>query len=123
MSITHGDLHSGNVMVSKSGRTWLIDFYRTGWGPALRDFAQIESDIKFDLLGTDSLRLRYDLEKALLAPERMDDQITLNSKPSAQQARAVAAIQQLRQLAYALTDTEDAREYYMALLFYALRRV
>lgn len=123
MAITHGDLHSGNILVSQSGRTWLIDFYRTGWGPALRDFAELESNITYDLVGTDSLRLRYDLEKALLAPSRLNEVIPLPENPSREQARAVAAIQQLRELAYALTDTEDAREYYMALLFYALRRV
>jgi len=105
------------------GRTWLIDFYKTGWGPALRDFAELESNIRYDLVGTESLRIRYDLEKTLLAPSRLNETIALQANPSPEQVRAVAAIQQLRQLAYALTDTEDVREYYIALLFYALRRV
>src|SRR5205085_3563146 len=49
-AITHGDMHSGNILISKLGRTWLIDFYKTGWGPALRDFAELESNIRYDLV-------------------------------------------------------------------------
>jgi len=44
-------------------------------------------------------------------------------KPSPHQARALATIQHLRLLAYSLTGKRETREYYMALLFYSLKRI
>lgn len=125
MAITHGDLHGSNVLVSRHGRTWLIDFYKTGRGPALRDFAELESDIKFDRLETKSLRVRYDLEQAVLAPTSLNptEPLALGSYSLPQTTRALGAIQRLRSLAASLTDTEEAREYYIGLLFYALKRL
>jgi DNA-binding NarL/FixJ family response regulator len=123
MSITHGDLHSGNILVSELGRTWLIDFFKTGKGHALRDFAELEIDIKFNLLKTMSMRVRYDLERVLLAPTTLNEEIVPAANFSAEQIRATVTIQQLRKLAYELTDTEGVREYYIGLLFYALKRI
>jgi Response regulator containing CheY-like receiver, AAA-type ATPase, and DNA-binding domains len=123
VAITHGDLHSKNLLVDDVGKTWLIDFYKTGLGPALRDFAELESDIKFDLLATDDLCERYELEKMLLGPKQLNESIKPAPKPSDQQARALTIIQRLRDLAYEMTRKRDAREYYMALLFYALKRI
>jgi nucleoside 2-deoxyribosyltransferase len=120
-AITHGDLHSGNVVVDKDGGAWLIDFYKTGVGHALRDFAEMESDIKFTLM-SGNMNARYELEKALLSPKSLSEPVELD-KPSAEQHRALRAIQKLRQLASELTDIGDVREYYMALLFYALKAI
>lgn len=118
---THGDLHASNVIVNQDGHTWLIDFYKTGVGHVLRDFAELESDIKFTLFNSKSLSARYQLEKALLAPKSLEEPLAPAFTPSPQQARALAAISRLRQLACKLTDTNASREYYMALLFYALK--
>jgi CheY-like chemotaxis protein len=123
VAITHGDLNVNNVLVDSIDRTWLIDFYKTGWGPALRDFVELESVIKFELLQSDSLLLRWDLENALLTTKTLDEPIKCNSKPFPKQARALAAIQRLRELARLLTDTNDVREYYMGLLFCALKEM
>lgn len=121
LAITHGDLHASNVIV-KNGRTWLIDFYKTGVGHVMRDFAELESDIKFTLLDARNFAARYQLEKALLAPKGLDESPALD-KPTRQQARALAAIRQLRQLACEVTEIKDTREYYVALLFYALKGI
>ncbi|MDE3089325.1 MAG: phosphotransferase [Chloroflexota bacterium] len=123
VAITHGDLNGTNVLVDRGRRTWLIDFYKTGWGPSLRDFAELESVIKFELLTSDSLLLRWDLERALLAPQSLDETLRPNTKLFPQQARALAAIQRLRKLARLLTDTDDVREYYVGLLFCALKEI
>jgi nucleoside 2-deoxyribosyltransferase len=120
-AVTHGDLHSGNVIVNQYGGAWLIDFYKTGVGHALRDFAEMESDIKFSLFSGNP-GARYELERALLRPNGLDEPLYLE-KPSQQQTRALNAIQTLRQLAFELTDIESTREYYMALLFYALKAI
>jgi CheY-like chemotaxis protein/nucleoside 2-deoxyribosyltransferase len=119
-TITHGDLHAGNVIVNE-GRTRLIDFYKTGPGHSLRDFAELESDIKFNVFNGE-FRERYELDRALLIPERWTDEIALK-RPTEQQARAVAAIRQIRTLAGSLTGIQDMKEYHGALLFYALKAV
>jgi CheY-like chemotaxis protein len=120
-AITHGDLHSGNVIVNKQGAAWLIDFYKTGVGHALRDFAELESDIKFTLF-TGKVSARYELERALLRPKSLNESLYIE-KPSQSQQRALSAIQTIRQLAFELTDIESTKEYYMALLFYALKSI
>ena len=119
-AITHGDLHSGNVVVYTGGAS-LIDFYKTGVGHALRDFAEMESDIKFTLF-SGSLSARYELERALLRPNSLRESVSLE-KPSPSQQRALSAIETIRQQAFKLTDIESTREYYMALLFYAVKGI
>lgn len=120
-AITHGDLHAGNVIVNKQGGAWLLDFYKTGIGHALRDFAELESHIRFFLFDG-NLSARYELERALLRPNRLTEPLFIEKSSPAQQ-RALSAIQTLRQVAYELTDIESSREYYMALLFYALKGI
>ncbi len=123
VAITHGDFHGGNILVGERGNTWLIEFYRTGWGPALRDFVTLESEIKFDLIGRESLSARYNLDRALLSSNGLNDRLFLDVEPSAKQIRAMSAIQRLREMAFQLTDTEGMTEYYVGLLFSALKRL
>lgn len=55
-SITHGDLNENNLLLSADGQGWLIDFYRTGLNHVLSDVIELETAIKFNLTGIDSLR-------------------------------------------------------------------
>jgi CheY-like chemotaxis protein len=122
VAITHGDLNETNILVDEEGKTWLIDFFKTGWGPILRDFTELESVIKFKLIQTDSLLARYKLEKALLQPNSLDQPIEFNDRFHLSEVRkAVRVIQRLRELARVLTDSEDIHEYYVGLFFYALK--
>jgi len=124
VAITHGDLHSSNIMVSDAGRIWLIDFYKTGWGHVLRDFTELESDIKFTLFQSNSLRDCYQLEQAMIeAPDLLSASFGPLFKATPAQTRALETIQHLRELAYRLTVTDGMREYLIALLFYALKRM
>lgn len=124
VAITHGDLHSGNVIIGEDGYAWLIDFFKTSWGPALRDFAELESDIKFTLLKCPHMVERYELEQILLAPGSLKDSFSDQLKdPTYQQVRAIKIIQHLRKLAFRLTGIESTREYLVALLFFALKRM
>lgn len=124
VAITHGDLHSGNIMVGDAGRIWLIDFYKTGWGHVLRDFAELESDIKFSLFRPDNLLDCYQLAQATIEkPMSLGDKCILQHSVTTEQARALETIRHLRELACRLTGTEDLREYLVALLFYALKRI
>lgn len=122
VAITHGDLNGTNVLVDEEGKTWLIEFFKTGWGPILRDFAELESVIKFELIQTDSLLARYELEKALLQPNSLDQPVEFNNRSRLSELdKAVRVIQRLRELARVLTDSEDIHEYHAGLYFYALK--
>lgn len=48
--VIHGDLNCRNLLIERSGRPWLIDFAHTGIGHYLKDFAKLETEIKFLLL-------------------------------------------------------------------------
>ena len=49
-AITHGDLHADNILINDDD-CWLIDFYRTYPSHILRDFVELETDIKYRLSG------------------------------------------------------------------------
>jgi hypothetical protein len=124
VAITHGDLNGTNILVDREGKAWLIDFFKTGWGPALRDLAEMESVVKFELLQTEDLLARYALERASLRTRSLQHPIQVESPFRLTELdRAVATIQQLRALACDIADSEDPREYYVGFLFYALKEM
>lgn len=50
-TISHGDLNSANILFRDNrSDPWLIDFAHTGYGHYLRDFAKLETEIKFVLM-------------------------------------------------------------------------
>jgi len=66
--VTHGDFNGDNLLVDQQHkRVWLIDFARTGEGSALRDFAELESVIKFELVGETDLQRLHRFEQRLLS--------------------------------------------------------
>lgn len=70
--VIHGDLHSGNVLVETAGQAlWLIDFAKTRpHAHTLLDFARMEADLKFFLVGDENADYArvLQLEEQLLAP-------------------------------------------------------
>jgi DNA-binding response OmpR family regulator len=124
-SITHGDLNGGNIFVDEGGRPWLIDFFKSGWGPVLRDLAELESVVKFELIETRNLRALLDFEQAILRPTRFDQPLystrELEGQGSAELRRALAVISTLRRLAQRLGDAWSTAEYDVGLLYYALK--
>jgi CheY-like chemotaxis protein len=73
-AITHGDFNEHNILLDRRGDAWLIDFMRTGPGHILRDVAQLDSVVRFQLLGPDEATLdeRFEMESALSATTRTD---------------------------------------------------
>jgi CheY-like chemotaxis protein len=120
--VTHGDLHSHNIFVDAHQQVWLIDFGRTGEGHVLRDFIELETDIKFALMEMTNLKILYDFEVALLGPDRLDNPMTLPEQlivPDVQKAFQV--IRTLRNLAARVVNSDsDARPYYQGLLYQTL---
>lgn len=121
---THGDLHEGNVLVDNHNLTWLIDFSRTGLGHPVRDFAMMESAIKFYLqIAHSDLCDLYVWERTLLDINSLTTPIELD--PSLQSApeliKATAVITHLRQLAAELLPTASIQDYLISLYFHALK--
>jgi hypothetical protein len=46
-SFVHGDLNGANIIIDGNDNVWLIDFFHTHRGHALKDFAKLENDILF----------------------------------------------------------------------------
>ncbi len=126
--ITHGDLNENNVLVDESRRAWLIDFARTGPGHILRDVAELDSIVRFQLLMTEdaSLDERLAMEDALCNIERFSDVMKLKSVFQTENpalAKAYKTTLHLRSLAYRLVQqnpADDISEYYVALFYYSL---
>ncbi len=121
-AITHGDLHGGNILVDENGYAWLIDFYKTGWGPALRDFAQLEAAIRMELMETDNLFALSQFEVACLNPRQFDKGIGFNNIfQIGEFDKAIQVITYLRELAMKVAETSSMKEYYIGLLYHTLK--
>jgi hypothetical protein len=121
---THGDLHEGNILVDSHFQTWLIDFYHTGPGHPVRDFAMLESAIKFSLQQSDcSPNILYDWERNLLHIESLARQP--DSKPPLQLdvelSKATELILHIRSLLGEILPQMTVRDYQISLYFHALK--
>jgi CheY-like chemotaxis protein len=119
----HGDLHSHNLLVDHSGNGWLIDCARADKGHILRDFVELETDIKFSLLPTTDLGQLWIFEAGLLKPMRLsEDPPPLEGNlPKPDLQKAYTAVSGLRALACDLIGLDfDMREYYQALFYQTL---
>jgi hypothetical protein len=123
--LTHGDLNGRNIFVDDHNAAWLIDFFRTGWGLALRDVAELEAVVKFELLQTDNLEHLILLEECLLTAPSLVTSIILpaplHTNPHI--ARAVSTIEAIRREAAIINENDDPSEYRAHLFFYALKMI
>jgi len=73
--LTHGQVNTKTVLVGKKGRTCLIDFSRAEMAPLLHDFVSLEVSIKLGLLQLPNLTAYPGIERDLLKPTRLDEEI------------------------------------------------
>ncbi|MBX3009939.1 MAG: response regulator [Caldilineaceae bacterium] len=120
VSLCHGDLHSRNILVDDEHHFWLIDFARSTTSHILRDFAELETDLKFQVLPEHSLADFTAFERALATPtEWAEEPIALRLPPPLQQTFAI--IVALRQIARELlTLSGPMAAYQQALFWHAL---
>lgn len=119
--LCHGDLHSRNILVDADGHFWLIDFARVERSHALRDFAELDTDIKFNLLPVVDLEALLSFEHALLAPANFRHAPLDVSFTNDRLNHAYRVVLALRRIASDLIDLEgDMREYYQALFIHTL---
>ncbi len=119
-SITHGDLNERNIFVDSNFQTWLIDFFKTSEGPALRDVIQLETAVKFFLYRETSLPKRLLFEAQALAPSHFD-QLKETLVSSNGNERASSALLSIREEAAEINGNQDMTEYYAGMLFNTLR--
>jgi Ternary complex associated domain 9 len=121
--ITHGDLHGDNLFVDGT-HAWAIDFERSGPGPILRDFVELEVDIITRLVRfpEDNWRLFDEFVRVLAEPLEAASplQPTPNLQADAETRKALGVITGLREIAREVTHYTDAREYLWGLLLDAL---
>ena len=128
---THGDFNSHNILLDDHGNSWLIDFLRTGQGHILRDVAELDTVVRFELVAEADATLaeRQEMEEALCSINRFSQLDQLEASFSTQNealARAFAVVVHLRKLAWNLLKRgtinthEEMEEYFIALFYYAL---
>lgn len=112
---THGDLHAGNLLTDGE-HTWVIDFERTGWGPLLRDFVELEVDLATRLIQPTSDQPCYAqaLARCLCAP------FGAQTAPACLPDGDLALIHTLRRLAAEVAGEFSPLEYLWGLLFEAV---
>lgn len=131
-AVTHGDLHADNIFIDEHSYPWLIDFERSGWGPILQDFVELECDLITRLFKPESsdLSLFYYLSLILARPKSLskplvdDDWLRglkiedLFADPDVE--KVLSVIGTIRSIAARLTHDPDVREYLWGLLMNTL---
>lgn len=117
-AVTHGDMLGDNMFVDDRRAAWVIDFERTGRGPILQDFVELEVDILTRLapVAPEELPAFLALARRLVRAGR----ISAGGRARAGVAeldKAAAVIAGLRGLAATLTGVRDIRQYLWGMLF------
>ncbi len=115
----HGKINGHTVRLDREGSTWLIDFTQADEGELLRDFAGLETHIKFYWLRTVSIAERHLLEQHLIDTKRLGESIDTNGLPE-EVAKALSIISHLRQIA-AERLGPDLQSYRLGLCAYTLQ--
>ena len=122
-AVTHGDLHGDNLL-AQGELAWAIDFERTGPGPILRDFVELEHDIlsRSAQFPTDDLTRFFEFAVAIAAPDGIGQRVELppHLARDPEVSKALVVVNGLRSLALEVADYEDVREYYWGLLLDSL---
>ncbi len=121
-SITHGDLQADNILMNDAGDCWLIDYYRTCPSHILRDFIELETDIKFRLLDDVPPEEFASLEVTLIELQHPIQALALPGSLPETAQKAAQVIAGLRAEAWRLLDAIQPnvrliqREYLTGLL-------
>lgn len=142
-AVVHGDFHSQNIFVDKSGHVWVLDFERTGWGHILADYVELEHDLLRRLSVELDISTLFHVLTFWASPWTIDSKVSTDLLTSAESFRALLTsvpdsntraniektlrvILELRKIAAEMFSCRDQQEYYWALLLdtlYAVSRL
>ncbi|MCB0125478.1 MAG: hypothetical protein KDE58_24660, partial [Caldilineaceae bacterium] len=112
-------LHSRNILVDGEGHCWLIDFGRAGRSHIVRDFVELEVDLRLQLLAGAEPKAIAALEQAL-STQPFDAQPDPNAAFPAPLQKAHQLICTVRQSATILIAGRLQRPEYEQALFWHL---
>lgn len=128
-AITHGDMHLDNILLDDTHHSWLIDFERSGLGPALQDFGELQFDLltRTDILDTtrNDWPLLYDLFVSVSAPRNPAEDAPLTRSLSEQRRtspirKVLRTTNEVRRLARDLVAYDDYSTFLWSLLLNAI---
>lgn len=122
-AITHGDMLGDNMFVDQRAEPWMIDFERTGPGPILQDFVELEADILTRLADfgpADAAAFVGTVRRLVRTPSLLSTPHLNGGKAAARKAAAVVG--ELRCLAAELSGSAAIEPYLWGLLFNAVFR-
>jgi hypothetical protein len=123
-AITHGDLHSDNLLVDSSQHGWVVDFERCGEGHALQDFIELEFDLITRMAGVkENFPAFYHFCIAIAGARQIDD-IPFDNPAlvDVETQKLLKIIAIIRSLASRCTGILDARQYLFGLFFNTIFR-
>lgn len=121
--LCHGDLHCRNILVDLEENCWLIDFGRAGRSHILRDFVELETDLRLQFVPGEKPAAILHFEEALSSSDfwKIPDMIP-GLAPQLQ--RAYQLIKSVRLSAHELTvGKAETMEYQQALFWHLLNAV
>jgi thiamine kinase-like enzyme len=121
--IVHGDLNSGNILVDKNSESWLIDFYSVGKSFILRDFIELETEVKFNLIEEMELDKILKFELLLLQNCSFEEKTgnLLKDIRRKELKKGFKTIQLIREHAgKAISPETNMKAYYVGLLMHTL---
>ena len=127
ISWLHGDLNGANIIIDESQNVWLIDFFHTHRGHALKDLIKLENDILYIFTKIDSAA---DLQLACSATDwlfEIHDLAVSRGEPPAHLAsdkrfaKSLAIISYLRSFYRDIIDLDrDPYQFFVAAARYAM---
>jgi len=124
LALCHGDLHSSNFFVDTRSDVWVIDFERTGFGPILQDWVELENDILthlIDGISQMSWSTYAQLLCDVLAPKTLSSR-GIGKKFTDRFQKEYSAVKTIRSAAKECSGIGETRQYYWGLLLNALFR-
>jgi protein-tyrosine phosphatase/nicotinamidase-related amidase len=127
VSWLHGDLNGANIIIDESQNVWLIDFFHTHRGHALKDLIKLENDIlyiftKIESAGDLKLACRatdwlFEVHDLAVTPGELPAELAADSRF----AKSLAIISYLRSLYKDIIDLDrDPYQFFVAAARYAM---
>lgn len=127
VSWLHGDLNGANIIIDESQNVWLIDFFHTHRGHALKDLIKLENDILYiftKIESADDLKLAcratdwlFDVHDLAVAPGGLPPELAADSRF----AKSLAIVAYLRSLYKEIIDLDrDPYQFFVAAARYAM---